>query len=184
MTLNEAVALLREASESVNFHALSSGFPHLYNLRKRINAALAESQVGVECPECAKCLDSMEGAVETADLLEVELRDARAEIERLKTALAERQNSATVVMEPEPPLTLRKGDKVEVRVTRAEEAPPVTFSIGDPPLEVDPDDVWVMRFCDLVGGDASTEEGRLQAFAWMYDYIKVAKMAAAKGSLK
>lgn len=101
-------------------------------------------------------------------------------ISRITVALAEWQDSSTVVVEPELPLKLRKGDKVEVRVTRAEDVPPATFSIGDPPLEVDPPEVWVLRFCDLVDIDGTTEEKRLEAFAQLYDHVKASRRAAIK----
>ena len=71
-----------------------------------------------------------------------------------------------------------------MRVTRAEDVPPVTFSIGDPPLEVDPPEVWVLRFCDLVGIDGTTEEKRLEAFAQLYDHVKASRRAAIKAGEK
>lgn len=95
MTNAELIALLREARYFMRQAAISRGpcpdcteCDHRDAIIAKADAALAESQIEVECPECEKCLDSMEGAVETADLLEVELRDARAEVERLKSALA------------------------------------------------------------------------------------------------
>lgn len=100
---------------------------------------------------------------------------------RIYHALAERPHSTEEVVECKPPIRLYKGDKVEVRVTSSTATPEdlPTFSIDGTSLEVDPAEVWVLRFCDLVGIDGSTENKRLEAFAYLYDHVKASQRAAA-----
>jgi hypothetical protein len=103
--------------------------------------------------------------------LSVDIEEKQRELaRRIDAALAEPVTDTNHVVELEKPVRLRNGQTVELRVTTP--APPVTFSIGHPPVEEESAEVWVLRLCDLVGQDGSNERGRLEAFALLHDAVK------------
>jgi hypothetical protein len=106
--------------------------------------------------------------------LSVDIEEKQRELaRRIDAALAEPVTDTNHVVELEKPVRLRNGQTVELRVTTP--APPVTFSIGHPPVEEESAEVWVLRFCELVEQDGSNEQGRLEAFARLHDAVKTLK---------